>query len=476
MVEMNEIKFNQQFIFEAKTEATITSNGALFFIAYTPYGKFNIFEENTRTNFYQGMFSLLSSGERKTFYIRAKAKRMVGNQYGDKAEFIKDKLTGEPMVEIIPAPELLNLTELRKEVTIELNKLTASNERYGAFVRFALSKTLNPQNQSFIDTPAGIYGGYAFRGGLLAHTVRMLKRIEQEMYINQNPLFTLPFTEGINYDLLKLCAFIHEIGKCQAYTLSFSGLPEKTLKGKINHHLYWTSWEVNRLLETYNMYEKSNELKLTEAEKMIILDVTTSCHYFEGREGVAKPKTKEGHIFNKIEYMDHRLAEIEMAEYENQGKCGFIKLMGEEELITGKFIKETTQVDYGYNQTPLQQQCSNEQTPVINETITPIQSCEGQQHSGNMTLQQPEMPINPNQEMNYSTNEYNPDFTDDDCLWNEQVISDGDIDDFCDNYNEEIDLDNIEQTIEVESKNESLENRMHHIYTPQQQWYEYATK
>lgn len=467
MTIIDDVKFNQEFMFEAKVDVSITANNALLFIAYTQSGRFSIFEDNKHTAFYQGMTQLLVGGEQKTFYIRAKARRLVGNQYGDKAQFVKDKLTGEPLVELIPAPDLVDIESLRREVTTELNKLSQSNERYAAFVRFALSKTINPQNQSFIHVPAGVKGGYSFKGGLLAHTVRLLKRLEHEMYLNQNPLFGLAYVDSVNYDLLKLCVFIHEIGKCQAYTLSASGTPEKTMKGKINHHLYWTLWEVHRLLEMYNAHDSSNELELTENEKLLILDVVSSAHYVEGRDGIASPKTKEAHLFNKLECMDHKQAEIEMAEHENQGRHGFVKLMGGEELLVGQFIPEVNpnlqnqinnqSMASEAHQSPVmaQQPQYVEQVPVSGQVqlgqtmptnVSPVMSCPTPQQTG-VGNGCPSMPV-----MN-----------------KEQVPGPGVM-------NEPQSLKQQNEDISYQSVRHDLSGGevSHHVFTSQQQWYNHA--
>ena len=458
----NEIKFNQQFIFEAKVEASVANNGALFLVTHTPYGKFNIFEDNQRTNFYQAVHQMLMTGDTKIFYLRAKARRIMGNQYGEKAEFIRDKMTGEPLAEFIQAPDLVNLVELRKEVTIELSKLQASNERYASFIRYVLSKTINPQNQAFVETPGGVYGAYAFRGGLLAHTVRMLKRLEHEMYVGQNPLLQLPFTETVNYDLLKVCAFIHEIGKCQAFGLSFSGTPEKTIKGTLTHHFQLTSLEVNRLLETYNYHECSNGLKLSEEEKMVIMDVVNSCYYFEESMEMFKPKTKEAYIFNKLEQLDHKIADIEMAEYENQGKIGTITLVDGSDLITNALITQTVQ-----SMNPSLAVSQNNAEVASPETGCPVQQASPNECVDNNAQQpvpqQPQMPVLAEQNISEIMVENNQSSVDNSYSEQEQSTP----------TDYPIDLE-VEEVFESQSEGDYVKD-VPAIFIPQQQWYEYAS-
>ena len=154
--------------------------------------------------------------------------------------------------------------------------------------------------QKFFEAPCTEKSAYSFRGGILAHTVRLCKLIEKISETFESWNFNKGgFNGRMDEELLKTIAIFHDAGRALCYQIVDEKI-EKTMDGELLSSTELSIKLLNKLVD-------ENELSLTE-EQLILL---THCISASGSNSQCVPRTKEALIFNMIEKMDTIMGNFE---------------------------------------------------------------------------------------------------------------------------------------------------------------------
>lgn len=168
-------------------------------------------------------------------------------------------------------------------------------------VAFTLCKDKELLEALFL-APATEKSAYSFKGGLLAHIVRVSKTaIALSEVYNAWDFNKGGFNEGLDTDLLVLCALLHDIGKIKAY--EFNGeMVQKTFEGELLEDSYISS---KILADLFTKCELSNE------QKLLIEHAVTSSKGTLSFGALNTPRTKEANVFHSLERIDSMMGNFE---------------------------------------------------------------------------------------------------------------------------------------------------------------------
>ena len=192
----------------------------------------------------------------------------------------KDDIDPEQLVPTAP----LDLEEALREIRNLLNSLQDEDYR-------TLAETLFLQNEEmFRSVPAAKTVHHSFRGGLLMHTVNMLRAADYlaELYM-----------EVINRDLLLTGTLLHDIAKIREFSLSPLGMvKDYSVEGQLLGHLVMGAQEIAAAAETLG----------TPKEKAVLLQHMILSHHGEPEFGAAvRPQCAEAELLHLIDLMDSRM-------------------------------------------------------------------------------------------------------------------------------------------------------------------------
>ena len=157
--------------------------------------------------------------------------------------------------------------------------------------------------EKYFTAPCTEKSAYSFHGGILAHTVRLCKLIDNmsETYSTWN-FNKGGFNERVNTELLKTIAILHDAGRAYVYEINEEKI-QKTLKGEL---LSSTELSVNLL----NELMKDETVELSEEQKIIL----QHCISASGSNSQCLPRTKEAIIFTYLEKLDTMIGNFEYME------------------------------------------------------------------------------------------------------------------------------------------------------------------
>jgi len=154
---------------------------------------------------------------------------------------------------------------------------------------------LDKYKEGILDCPAAFRLHHAVRGGLLYHTLSMIKLAEAVIAL-------YPSVDG---DLLLAGVILHDILKTKEFNIAKTGLVDSySLDGFLIGHLVMGAMEVKKLGEELEI--SADTLRL--AEHMII-----SHHGVPEFGAAVRPLFLEAEILSQIDLMDARIYEIEKA-------------------------------------------------------------------------------------------------------------------------------------------------------------------
>ena len=164
---------------------------------------------------------------------------------------------------------------------------------------FAFCKNKDFLNK-FFQAPCTEKSAYSFKGGILAHTVRLCKLIDQIVQTYDSWNYNKGgFNGTIDTELLKTIAIFHDAGRAYVYEIQ-DEMIEKTLEGEL---LSSTELSVNLLNELIN----ENNIEFSEEQKVLL----QHCISASGNNSQCLPRTKEAMIFNYIEKLDTIMGNFE---------------------------------------------------------------------------------------------------------------------------------------------------------------------
>ena len=196
-------------------------------------------------------------------------------------------------------PSLMDVVEIEKLKTELRNEIMELQTPELKELLFAFCKDKDFLNK-FFDAPCTEKSAYSFHGGILAHTVRLCKLIENISETFENWDFNKGgFNGTIDEELLKTIAIFHDAGRALSYQIVDEKI-EKTMEGELLSSTELSIKLLNKLVD-------ENELSITE-EQLILLTHAISA---SGSNSQCAPRTKEALVFNMIEKMDTIIGNFE---------------------------------------------------------------------------------------------------------------------------------------------------------------------
>ena len=192
----------------------------------------------------------------------------------------KDGVNPELLVPTAP----IDADEAAQEIRNMLQSLQDEDYR-------RIAETLYMRNEArFRNVPAAKSVHHGFRGGLLMHTVNMLRTADclAELYC-----------EVINRDLLLTGTLLHDIAKIREFRLSPLGMvKDYSVKGQLLGHLVMGAQEIASAAE---------ELGIPE-EKSLLLQHLVLSHHGDPEFGAAvRPMCAEAELLHLIDMVDSRM-------------------------------------------------------------------------------------------------------------------------------------------------------------------------
>lgn len=156
--------------------------------------------------------------------------------------------------------------------------------------------------ESLFTAPATEKSAYSFKGGLLAHIVRVCKSaIALSEVYNAWNFNKGGFNEALDTDLLIVCALLHDIGKVYAY--EFNGeTVQKTFKGELLEDSYISATILREILD---------KCSLSDEQKILIEHAVTSSKGTLSFGALNTPRTKEANVFHCLERIDSMMGNFE---------------------------------------------------------------------------------------------------------------------------------------------------------------------
>lgn len=160
------------------------------------------------------------------------------------------------------------------------------------------------KNREFLDkffiAPCTEKSAYSFKGGILAHTVRLCKLIDSIT----NTYSAWNYNKGgfngiLDTELMKTIAIFHDAGRAYMYEIHDEKI-EKTFQGEL---LSSTEISVNILNELIKEYK----IEISEEQKTLLQHCISST----GNNSQCLPRTKESIVFNYIEKIDTTIGNFE---------------------------------------------------------------------------------------------------------------------------------------------------------------------
>ena len=192
----------------------------------------------------------------------------------------KDHINPEQLVPTAPMDPEQGLEEIRNL----LQSLQDDDYR-------RVAETLFSRNEAVFRTvPAAKSVHHGFRGGLLMHTVNMLRAADYlaELY-----------REVINRDLLLTGTLLHDLAKIREFTLTPLGVvKDYSTEGQLLGHLVMGAQEIAAVAEELG----------TPKEKSVLLQHLVLSHHGEPDFGAAvRPMCAEAELLHLIDMMDSRM-------------------------------------------------------------------------------------------------------------------------------------------------------------------------
>lgn len=167
------------------------------------------------------------------------------------------------------------------------------------------------------EAPATEKSAYSFKGGLLAHIVRVCKCAEALASVYNNWNYNKNNTnEKINVDLLIVCAIFHDIGKIETYYFDNETV-KKTFKGE----LLEDSCVSNQILR-----DTMAKCELSEEQKVLIEHAVSSSKGTLSFGALNTPRTKEANVFHLLERIDVMMGNFEYMQRISFGENEFQRL------------------------------------------------------------------------------------------------------------------------------------------------------
>lgn len=208
------------------------------------------------------------------------------------------KLHGVTIKEDVSLSDCVEIEKLKNELKGILKNMKNKSLKEVAFKLCSDEEIL----EGLFNSPASEKSGYSFKGGLLAHVVRLCKSsIALSEVYNAWNFNKGGFNEGLDTDLLIVCSLLHDIGKVKYYEIN-DGEVEKTFNGELFESSYLTVGIMKDIL---------NSCDLTEEQKTLIEHAVTASKGSLAFGALNTPRTKEANVFHCLERIDSMMGNFE---------------------------------------------------------------------------------------------------------------------------------------------------------------------
>lgn len=174
--------------------------------------------------------------------------------------------------------------------------LSIASSMYDETYRGITLAILNERKEKLLYWPAAFKLHHAVRGGLLMHTLSMVRLCENAVKIY----------DYVNSDLLLAGAILHDIGKIGEFNVPETGLASGyTTDGTLIGHLVRGAMLVEKTAE---------KLGVKETEKVMLLEHLILSHHGEPEFGAAvRPMCIEAELLSMIDTLDAKMFEMAAA-------------------------------------------------------------------------------------------------------------------------------------------------------------------
>jgi 3'-5' exoribonuclease len=151
---------------------------------------------------------------------------------------------------------------------------------------------LDENEERLLYFPAAFKLHHAFRGGLLMHTLSLVRIADRicEVY---------PF---VNRDLLLCGAILHDISKLEEFDVSDTGIVNNyTVEGELLGHLVMGAMKIEKA---------ANELNIPKEKTILVEHMLISHHGVPEYGSAVRPRTLEAELLSQIDLMDATVFEI----------------------------------------------------------------------------------------------------------------------------------------------------------------------
>ncbi len=196
------------------------------------------------------------------------------------------KPTHEELVDLLPATEH-SIEEMFNEVRTILGSMKSPSLRHLAEV-YLNDKDLM---RKFIQAPAAMTLHHAFLGGLLEHTLAVMKLAQAVM----------PLYEKINPDIVLMGVFLHDLGKCEelSWAEGFGYTDDGILVGHIGRGIIMLQAKADQCA--------ADEKPIPEAAVQVLHHIILS-HHAKPEFGAARiPSTPEALLIGLIDNLDAKM-------------------------------------------------------------------------------------------------------------------------------------------------------------------------
>lgn len=194
--------------------------------------------------------------------------------------------------------DCVEIEDLKQELRDIIKSLKGSNV-HELLLKLCEDKELLTK---LFNAPVTEKSGYSFKGGLLAHIVRLCKAITalggvyNEWNYNKGG-----FNQGLDTEFLIICAIFHDIGAINYYKFD-NECVEKTFEGELLEISYISSGIIRDILKSSS---------LSDEQKIILEHAITSSRGTLSFGALNTPRTPEANVFHLLERIDTVMANFE---------------------------------------------------------------------------------------------------------------------------------------------------------------------
>lgn len=212
-----------------------------------------------------------------------------------------------------PTVTVVNIEGLKKELRSVLKEYKDEH-----LYKLVLSVFNRPDiNEAYFTSPASQQTCYSFDGGLLAHTVRLIRLCKAVVKVfNEWNHNTDGVVSKLNEDLLITACILHDIGKVKAFT-KHKNRVGKTREGELFEDSYLTM----RII-----LEELEKVEIPEYQRDLLEHVIGSSKGAPQFGALFIPRSKEAVVFNLIDTLDTQMAQFEYLKRDASKEQDFAKL------------------------------------------------------------------------------------------------------------------------------------------------------